>query len=305
MSENNHTYVIILAGGIGKRFQPYSTPDMPKQFLPITDGKRTMIQETHDRVIAFAASDHLFVSTNDRYRDLVAQQLPDIPRANVIGEPKKKNTAPAIALITHLIHRRDPEGVTVFLPSDHFIAQPDKAVATFMKGIARAAAEPVLVTFGIVPTFASPEFGYIHRGNRIDGSDAYEVIEFVEKPDVPTAERYIATGSYYWNGGMFAWKAATLIEALKEHQPAMAKALESLKIHDDGMLERKWLDAFFDDVEEISIDYAIMEKATNVNVFPFDCGWSDVGTWDGLADLAKRFHLTLPQKVQEYLKMHM
>jgi mannose-1-phosphate guanylyltransferase len=305
MSGNNHTYVIILAGGIGKRFQPYSTPEMPKQFLLITDQKRTMIEETHDRVTAFAVPDHLFVSTNDRYMDLVAQQLPDIPTANVIGEPKKKNTAPAIALITHLIHRRDPDAVTVFLPSDHFIAEPDKAVATFRKGIEHASNNPVLVTFGIVPTFASPEFGYIHRGKQIDGSDAYEVVEFVEKPDVPTAEKYIASGSYYWNGGMFAWKASTLIEALKEHKPAMAKELDGLEVADDGAVDRQWLDAFFNDVEEISIDYAVMEKANNVNVFPFDCGWSDVGTWDGLADLANRFHLTLPQKVQEYLKKQM
>lgn len=299
MSGNN-TYVIILAGGIGKRFMPYSTPEKPKQFLNITDEKLTMIQETYGRVMKFTTPERVFVSTNDRYIDLVAQQLPDIPRANIIGEPKKKNTAPAIALLTQLIHQRDPDAVTVFLPSDHYIAKPDKAVETFGIGIKRATSEPVLVTFGIVPTFPSPEFGYIHRGNELQGG-AYKVREFVEKPDVPTAEKYLASGEYYWNGGMFAWKTTTLIEALKEHQPTMAHQLSSISFDDDGSVNREWLNQFFDEVQEISIDYAIMEKASNVNVFPFDCGWSDIGTWESLADLAKRENLKLPSAVRQYL----
>jgi mannose-1-phosphate guanylyltransferase len=301
MTEKN-TYVIILAGGIGKRFMPYSTPEKPKQFLYITDEKRTMIQETYDRVMKFTTPDRVFVSTNDRYIDLVAEQLPDIPRANIIGEPRKKNTAPAIALLTQLIHQRDPEAVTVFLPSDHYISQPDKAIATFAEGIDRATNQPVLVTFGIVPTFPSPEFGYIHRGDATEESAAYKVVEFVEKPDVPTAEKYLESGAYYWNGGMFAWKATTLIEALKEHQPTMAGQVASISFDDDGSVNREWLNTFFDEVEEISIDYAIMEKASNVNVFPFDCGWSDIGTWESLADLANREGLKLPTVVQEHLQ---
>ncbi len=301
MSHASNAYVVILAGGVGKRFQPYSTPEKPKQFLPITHDHATMIQQTYERVMRFVPPSHVFVSTNDRYTDLVAEQLPDVPRANVIGEPRKKNTAPAIALITHLIERRDPKAVTMFLPSDHYIAEPAKAVEVFKQGISHAAAHDVLVTFGILPTFASPEFGYIHRGAQVEGAAAYRVAQFVEKPDVPTAERYLATKAYYWNGGMFVWKPATLMAALAQHKPEMARQVRSLELARDGAVDRAWLDRFFDEVEEISIDYAVMEKATNVEVLPFDCGWSDVGTWDGLADLAKRFKLDLPLTVREYL----
>ncbi|MBN1282374.1 MAG: mannose-1-phosphate guanylyltransferase [Proteobacteria bacterium] len=297
-----NVYAIILAGGEGTRFVPYSTPERPKQFLNVIDNRRTMIQQTFDRVSGFVPGSRCFVATNDRYRALVAEQLPEIPPENVIGEPKKKNTAPAIALASSLIHRRDSNAVTVFTPADHYIPDYAGAISAFEKAAAFAADGRHLVTFGIPPTFPSPEYGYIHEGDAIQGSEARMVKEFVEKPDVPTAERYIATGHYLWNSGMFVWKADALLGAVREHLPQMAEQLSTLKLDPRGGADQGWVNRFFDEVQGISIDYGVMEKAKNVAVFPFPVSWSDIGTWQSLAEMAARFKITLPLEVQGYLK---
>jgi mannose-1-phosphate guanylyltransferase len=260
MAEKRHAYAIILAGGEGTRFVPYSTPEKPKQFLGVIDEKRTMIQQAYDRISRFVPGERCFVATNDRYEGLVAEQLPDIPSENVIGEPKKKNTAPAIALASKLIHSRDPEAVTLFTPADHYIPDTASAVKSFEQAAEFANDGKHLVTFGIVPTFPSPEYGYIHEGEAIGSSGSHVVKEFVEKPDVDTAKGYMDSGHYYWNN------------------------------------------KFFNEVQAISIDYAVMEKADNVAVFPFPAQWSDIGTWQSLDELAKRFKITLPAEVQGHLE---
>jgi len=299
MSERN-TYVIILAGGVGKRFHPYSTQEKPKPFLHITSEQRTMIQQTYDRVSAFCSPDHIYVSTSQRHRKLVRRQLPEIPKFNVILEPHKKKTAPAIALITYLIHRRDPDAVLLFVPSDHFIAEPVVAVDIWRKSLARAAEEPVLMTYGAGAMIPSSEYGYIQSGDHIEGTDALVVKQFVEKPDVETATKYLKSGDYFWNAGMYAWKAQTFIDEFETLQPEMATQLSRMTFAPDGTLSSSWLERFFTEAEEISIDYAIMEKAHNVNVVPFHCGWSDVSSWERLAELATRFSIVLPAVVQDY-----
>jgi len=302
MKVMNNIYAIILAGGEGTRFVPYSTPEMPKQFLHITDSGRTMIQQTYDRIRRFVPADRCFVSTNEKYRALVRKQLPDVPNENIIAEPRKKNTAPAIALACHLIHRRDPDAVTLFTPADHYIADDGGAADAFRKAAELAANGDTLVTFGILPTFPSPDYGYIKVGGSFGSTGAFIVSKFVEKPDVETAKKYIGEGKYHWNSGMFVWKAATLIESLKKHMPKMAAQLETLKTDAQGGAEPEWVRKFFDEVEGTSIDYGVMEKAANVTVFPFSVAWSDVGTWKGLADLAKRFRIALPEVVCTHLK---
>jgi len=301
MAEKGNRYAIILAGGEGTRFVPFSTPERPKQFLNVVDEKRTMIQQTFDRISKFVPGDRCFVATNDRYEALVAEQLPEIPPENVVGEPKKKNTAPAIALASALIHRRDPEAVTLFTPADHYIPDGDGAAGIFKKAASFAADGKYLVTFGIPPTFPSPEYGYIHEGNAIGGSGASGVKEFVEKPDVPTAQGYMDSGHYYWNSGMFVWRTSALLEAVGRYLPEMAEQLSTLKLDSKGGADQGWVNKFFDEVQSISIDYGVMEKARNVVVFPFPVEWSDIGTWQSLAEMAERFKITLPAVVQGHL----
>jgi mannose-1-phosphate guanylyltransferase len=302
MADKKHAYAIILAGGEGTRFVPYSTPEKPKQFLNVIDEKRTMIQQAYDRISRFVPGERCFVATNDRYRDLVAEQLPDIPSENVIGEPKKKNTAPAIALASKLIDSRDPEAVTLFTPADHYIPDTASAVKSFEQAAGFAADGKHLVTFGIVPTFPSPEYGYIHEGDAVGSSGGHAVKEFVEKPDVETAKGYIDSGHYYWNSGMFVWRTKALLDAVQKHLPEMAEQLSTMKTDAKGALDQGWVDKFFDDVQSISIDYGVMEKADNVVVFPFPAQWSDIGTWQSLSELADRFKITLPAEVQKHLK---
>lgn len=302
MKNNRHIYAVILAGGEGTRFVPYSTPEKPKQFLLITDGKRTMIQKTFDRITKFVEPDRCYISTNNKYRSLVGEQLPQVPEENIIGEPLKKNTAPAIALVSYLIHKRDPDAVTLFVPADHYVSDIDGAVSSYKRATNLAADEDVLVTFGISPAFASPDYGYIKRGECYRSTDACAVEKFVEKPSAGTAKEYIESGNYYWNSGMFVWKAKSIIDAVHKHMPKMASQLTSLKIDKSGAVDHIWLGEFFTNVDSISIDYGVMEKADNAVVFPFESPWSDVGTWKGLADLSKRFGLKLPDIVLGHLK---
>ncbi|MFH1755828.1 MAG: mannose-1-phosphate guanylyltransferase [Candidatus Latescibacterota bacterium] len=301
---NPHTYAVILAGGVGNRFLPYSTPEKPKQFLNITDENRTMIQMTFDRITGLIPADRVFVSTNDRYVDLVREQLPTVPTKNIIGEPQKKNTAPAIGLLNQLIYLRDHKAVTFFLPADHYIANTAATLGVYARAADVAAASSALITFGIVPTFPSPDYGYIRRAMNRHESGAFDVKKFVEKPDIPTAQEYIATGEYFWNGGMFVWRNQTLIADIKMHMSEMSAQLLTLKLDGTGAVPRAWLEQFFEDATGTSIDYGVMEPASlvgSVMTFPFDAGWSDVGTWKGLVDLEQRFGIVLPGVVQEHL----
>jgi len=301
MSVRSHSYVVILAGGEGNRFAPLSTPLRPKQFLNILDSGRTMIQQTFDRVRDLLPPDHVYVSTNERYLPLVAEQLPEVGPLQVVAEPVKKNTAPPIAVTTRIILERDPEGILLFLPADHFIARPDKARESYATALSAAATARVLVTFGIPPTFPSTQYGYIHRdGDSGDPVVAQKVLSFVEKPDEETAKGYLASGRYFWNSGQFAWRGRVFLENLEKAMPSLSSLLGGL-VFERGKLEQGSLNRFFGEAESLSIDYGVMEKSDNVVVIPFDAGWSDVGTWEGLADLARRHHLNLPPEVRSIL----
>ncbi len=302
-----HVNAVILAGGVGNRFLPYSTPECPKQFLHITDAERTMIQMTYDRITKLVPAERVFVSTNDRYVSLVASQLPALPPHNIVGEPKKKSTAPAIGMLNAMIHHRDPDAIAFFLPSDHYIADTEGTLRAYTSAVALAHERSTLITFGIVPTFPSPEFGYIEHSATPHASGAYEATEFKEKPNVAVAQEYLNKGNYFWNGGMFVWRTTALMTALERHMPQMAAQLSRLSYDVDGGVTPASLGAFFDDVESTSIDYGVMEKAAltgGVMTFPFDVGWSDVGTWKGLADLAQSFNLELPDVVTRHLSEH-
>lgn len=299
---NPDFFSILLSGGTGTRFAPLSTPDKPKQFLHVLSREQTMLQETAGRIASICDPQNIFVSTNESFAGLITEQLRDIPKTNIIAEPFKKNTAPPIALISHYIHLLNEKAVLLFLPSDHFIKDTERAQKLFSQALHFAANHDDLITFGIPPEFPSSDYGYICFEQQKD--EVKHVKKFVEKPDEVTAKKYINEGCYYWNSGMFVWRASIIMEAVKNYLPAMYQLLQDHFKTSADILDIKKMRSYFEAVESISIDYGIMEKASNVKMFPFDAGWSDVGTWKGLDQLQKKYVLSLPDEVSFYLQKY-
>lgn len=266
----NNVFILILAGGEGTRFAPLSTPERPKQFLNFI-GEGTFIQQTYRRARGVADAENIFVATNERYVSLVREQLPDVPAQNIIGEPFKKNTAPALAYCASLIHERDPLATMICLPSDHHISDEDGFNDVLLKGVSLAR-DGYLVTLGMKPGWPSTDYGYISP--KKSGSEWSDVARFVEKPDRITAENYLREG-FLWNGGIFIWQTKMFLDEIKEYAPNLLPVTDH------------WSPiTYFTQVPSISIDYALMEKSTRVAVIPCDIGWSDVGTWESLNRLS-------------------
>jgi mannose-1-phosphate guanylyltransferase len=277
--------VVIPAGGGGTRLWPRSRQNTPKQFLDIVTPGRTMLQETVDRVVpALAPAENIFVITNRRHVPLVREQLPDTPTGNVIGEPQGRDSAPAIGLMAALLETRlGPEAIMAVLPADHVILG-EAAFRQAIQNAAEAAQEGYLVTLGIPPTGPDTGFGYIHRGQPVS-EFVYAVQKFKEKPDRATAEKYLATGEYYWNAGMFIAKVGVLRGLYQEFLPAMEPAFAQLVASLGAPNEANMFDQLFPTLQKISIDFAIVEKAPRVAVVPAEMGWNDVGSWSRLMEV--------------------
>ncbi|MBF0522059.1 MAG: mannose-1-phosphate guanylyltransferase [Candidatus Omnitrophica bacterium] len=263
-----HLFAIILAGGTGTRFWPQSRKHKPKQFLNIL-GPESLYQQTLKRVQSRISGDHIFVVTNKIYKAEIFRQSEafKILKQNVLLEPSSKNTAPAIYWAASLILNRDPDAVIVVLPSDHFIAQP-KEFLKVLDAAASQAALGYLVTLGIIPTRPETGYGYI-KGARGKGKGARRVERFIEKPDAAKAKQYVQDGNYYWNAGIFIFKAEAILAAFKKYLPRIKN------VEDD-----------WEKLPSISIDYGILEKADNVVIIPAEnIGWSDVGSWESLMDI--------------------
>jgi len=279
-------YALIMAGGTGTRLWPRSRSETPKQFLPLL-GERTMLQQTVDRIAPIIGPEHVLIVTGQRYIDLVAEQLPDVPRANIIGEPSGKGSAPAIGLGALQIGRDDREGVMVVLSSDHQISKPDQ-FRDALQAAEQVARDGYLVTLGVQPTAPHTGYGYIERSTTLgtfNDFQAYDVARFVEKPDRATAEDYLATGLYSWNAGIFVWRVDMIMDAFSRYMPGLRQELDALAATGAAPGE----DAFnhvWEQIAPITIDYGVMERAQRVAVLPIDIGWSDVGDWDTLAGLA-------------------
>ena len=283
--------VLVLAGGTGSRLWPRSRRTKPKQFLPLLSD-RTMLQETVERVLPLVDPQRVFVVTGEEYASLIHEQLPHIPLANIIREPSGRGTAPAIGLAAIHMRRSDPDAVMAVLSADHLILRND-AFRTALQAAEQAAHEGFLVALGIKPAFANTGYGYIKCGPQITeshGLKVHRVAQFAEKPDTPTAERYLAHGDYFWNAGIFVWKTSAFLEAVDRYLPRLKSQLNQIqagfgKSRDQVVLNRVW-----DDVENITVDYGIMERAPNVAVIPVDIGWSDVGDWHTLTSLLSNGH---------------
>ncbi len=281
-------YAVIMAGGSGTRFWPASRKLRPKQLLALS-GQQTMIQATSDRLAGLIPAERQLILTNRILVEPIATQLPEHPRENVIGEPAKRDTAPCIGLAAALIAHRDPDAVMAVMPSDHMI-RTDQQFCDAMSAAERLVLQDPgrIVTFGIKPTYPAESFGYIQRGATLTGGDslpAFEVQQFREKPDKVTAEAYLTSGNYYWNSGIFLWRAATILDALASRQPAMFAHIQAIADAIGNPDYENVLEAEFDAIEGTSIDYAVMESYPNVAVIEAPFSWDDVGSWQSLSRL--------------------
>ncbi|RMF85151.1 MAG: mannose-1-phosphate guanylyltransferase [Nitrospirae bacterium] len=277
-------HAVIMAGGQGTRFWPLSRQDRPKQFLRLT-GELTLLQQTASNIRPLVPPERTWVITRQDYVEEVRSELPGLDPTHVVGEPEGRNTAPAVALAARLVGEGDPSRVMVLLPADHRIGVPARMRATLEQAARIAAAHGVLVTIGIPPTRPETGFGYIRRGAPLEGEAAYWVDRFVEKPDRETAERYLAEGGYYWNSGCFIWRCDAIQEALDRHMPELARAMGELDLEADGRPREESLASVYRCIPSESIDYGVMEHAERVVVVPGDYGWSDVGSWNALAEV--------------------
>jgi mannose-1-phosphate guanylyltransferase len=281
-------HAVIMAGGFGTRFWPLSRTKSPKQLLDLTGG-RTMIQATADRLGDLVPPERTLVVTNRQLVDPIREQLASLPAENIVGEPCKRDTAPCVALAAHLVSHDDPDAVMAVMPADHLISPPEKFREAISAAVALVEGDPErIVTFGIKPIFPAETFGYIERGepladNTPAGIAAFRVARFREKPNRETAEQFLAAGNFYWNSGIFVWKAKTILDALAKHEPEMAKRLSTIRQAIGHPDYPHVLDREFTAVQGKSIDYAVMERHSKVAVIEAPFAWDDVGSWQSLA----------------------
>ncbi len=283
---------MIMAGGVGSRFWPQSRENMPKQFLDVF-GERTLYQRTFDRISRIIPPENIFVVTNTVQHPQAVSQLPQLPAQNVIAEPLGRNTAPCIAAAASAISSVALDAVMVVLPADHLISEDDKFLSQLKDAIRLADKQKGLVTIGIRPTHPETGFGYIHFDKRgaekgISEHGGYRVIAFKEKPDHKTAIEFLESGEYLWNSGMFIWRVDVIIEELRRNLTHFSDFWGQLKDTFGKPEFPRVLQEFYLRAESISIDYAVMEKATNVLTIPSNFLWSDVGSWDEVYRLSDR-----------------
>lgn len=272
-----------MAGGIGSRFWPLSTPNMPKQFLDVLGTGKSLLQMTFDRLIHVSPKENIYIMTNFQYKDLVLEQLTGLNPDQVLTEPERKNTAPCIAYAAAKIHALNPDARLIISPADHLIVQEQKFAQTIEQAII-AAENGKIVTIGISPTRPDTGYGYIEFDPQEDRAEnrTIEVKQFREKPDSKTAEQFIASGNFYWNSGIFIWKSETVLRALASFQPGLFDLFAGdLKMYNTEN-EQAYVNNAFTNCEDISIDYAIMEHSKNIDVVLASFDWSDLGTWGSL-----------------------
>ena len=278
--------IVILAGGIGTRFWPVSTPEKPKQFLKLF-GDDSLLQLSRERVRPLAPPDRVLVLTNQEFVPLVREQLPDIPAENIVGEPCRRDTAAAVALSAYLARKRFGNPVIVTVTADHII-EPAQVFRDTIRSAARSASSSdALYTIGIRPAGPSISYGYLERGEQIaddNGIKHFRLTRFHEKPDITTAEQYLATGHYYWNSGMFVWNTGAIIRELELRLPDHAALLSKAATHDCTTEWEPVLERAFNTIKPVSIDYGVMEHALDVRCVEAAFDWSDVGGWKAVKE---------------------
>ena len=293
MTNEVNVYAVIMAGGVGSRFWPRSRERTPKQLMEIT-GERTMIQSTIDRLGDFVPPARTFVVTNKLQKTAIAKQLPNIPVENIIVEPIGRNTAPCIGLAAMFVRRLDPNGVMVVLPADHVVENKKEFLRVLNLGVSVAQKRLSLVTIGIRPTHPETGYGYIQvledepAGKEKLPKGVFRVKTFAEKPNLATAQKFVESGDFFWNSGMFIWRADVILNEVKRSIPELHDLLMSVEPSLGTSLFDQSLEHAYGLMRGISIDYGVMEKASGVCVIRGDFGWSDVGSWDEVYRLSQK-----------------
>ena len=280
LTKSQNTYIAIMAGGIGSRFWPLSRINYPKQFLDILGSGQSLIQQTYERFRHLVPTENIYVVTANEYLGITRDQLPDLPRENILGEPYRKNTAPCIAYISFKIRELNPEASLIVAPADHLILNEHKFLDICNQALEFVNHFNALITIGIKPTYPNTGYGYIqHEGIEAIPS-IFKVKTFTEKPNRELAKTFIASGDFLWNSGIFVWQIKRGLEAFKKHLPEMYELFASDADKLNTPEEKSVLESIYPQCTNISIDFGVMEKADNVYVIPASFGWSDLGTWN-------------------------
>lgn len=283
----SNIYVVIMAGGSGTRFWPYSRDAKPKQFLDVVGTGRTLLQMTFDRFLEITTADKIWIVSNDKYGEIIKEQLPELKDDQVLLEPEKRNTSPCIAYASYKIMKEDPNATLVVSPSDHVIFKEKEFQDVISTAVKAANEEEKLLTIGIRPNRPETGYGYIQYHSN-PGQDVKKVKTFTEKPEADLAAKFVDSGDFLWNSGIFIWSVDSIIRAFEKYDE------ETASIFADGLSkyftneERKFIKTAYSQCKSISIDYAIMEKAENVFVVPGDFGWSDLGSWNALHEIKEK-----------------
>lgn len=279
-------YCVIMCGGVGSRFWPFSRKELPKQFLDFFGSGTTLLQATYERVLPVVPADRIVLVTNKEYYEIVRRQLPDVKEENILLEPARRNTAPCICWAAHHILERDPEASIVTLPSDHLVLKEAAFHEALKKGFEFVEKGDRLLTLGIKPTSPHTGYGYIQKGEETEDDAILKVKSFTEKPSEEMAKVFVNSGEFFWNAGIFLWKASSILEAFRLYAPQVASVFSDGDYSLGG--EKAFIEKTFATSPSISIDYAVMEKAPNVYVETVDLGWSDLGSWKALYDVSPR-----------------
>lgn len=285
----SHRFCVIMCGGVGTRFWPFSRQDRPKQFLDFFGTGRSLLQMTVDRICPSVSPENIILVTNREYYDIIREQLPQIKESNILLEPARRNTAPCVCWAANHIYALDPDATIVTLPSDHMVLKEAEFCKAIDEGFDFVEKGNRLLTLGIKPSAPHTGYGYIQQGNTEKGFPGiFKVKAFVEKPNPDMAEMFVESGEFFWNAGIFLWSAHSILEAFDKYAPEIAQTLDAPSGVYATAKEPDFIGQHFPDCVNISIDYAIMEKATNVYVKTVEFGWSDLGAWKALYEASPR-----------------
>lgn len=277
----NHNYVAIMAGGVGSRFWPGSREARPKQFLDMLGVGKSLLRLTFERFLPICPAEHIFIVTNAAYRDLIREQIPEISDNQILCEPSRNNTAPCVAWTAFKLAALDPAANFVIAPSDHIVLKEQAFLEKIQAALDFSARYDALLTLGLQPSRPDTGYGYIQFGEEADAG-IRKVLRFAEKPNLATAQQYIESGEYLWNAGIFIWRAEAILKAYQALAPEIFSILEKGRDVYNTPEEQAFINNFYPTTPSISVDFAIMEKASNVYTLPAEFGWSDLGTWASL-----------------------
>lgn len=277
---NSNFYAVIMAGGVGSRFWPVSTPDNPKQFHDMLGTGKSLIQQTYSRLTNLIPSENILISTNERYKGLVKEQLPNLLDLQLVLEPAMRNTAPAVLYASLKIYAQNPNAQILIAPSDHWIDKESVFINDLQTAFTACSQQDTLMTLGIQPSYPNTGYGYIQYESTTN--NIKKVKQFTEKPNLENAKKFISSGDYLWNAGIFVWSAQSIVEAFQTYLPEMFFLFNKGKEVWNTDFEDEFIKDTYPKAASISIDYGILEKAKNVKVLPVDIGWNDLGTWGAL-----------------------